>query len=236
MELSDSERPSELPDRIVLYLASEEESRTNEVQLLLELCRTKGISVDIIGQSDARFDEQAALAAIRSIAPQVRGRVKSGRGYSLPLSNSGRLSLGNTPVAIVYSSGIPVDVYPKFRMGRYYKLTDLFLSPKRLGREELLIQIIESKPSLIDPEWTSVETEVQLASGRADLLIRSPSGLILVECKDQADQGALGQLLKQSTGLGAKLVLACFDAKEGIAEACREHGVYLVKLTLELQR
>lgn len=52
-------------------------------------------------------------SAIRSIPPQVRGKIVSSRNYRLPLSNGRNLNIANTPIALVYNGGrYPLDVYP----------------------------------------------------------------------------------------------------------------------------
>jgi hypothetical protein len=222
-------------ERSVVLLVDDESKWVEEVSRVKEICSKTGLSLELVKLSDAAFNESNVLNELRSIPPQTRGRIRSGRGRVLPISHGGRLNLVNTPVIMVLEHGRATDVYPKELEGKVYSLFDFVNTGKKgVSLEKLLAEVIKNRPGLLEPEWLSVDDEVDVGGGKVDLMIKSKDRVTLVECKSVADQGALGQLLKQASGAQSpRLVLLCFDVKGNILEACKKNGVEIYRLTLE---
>ena len=71
---------------------------------------------------------------IRSISPQIRGKIVTSENRILPFSRSKRLNLQNTPVLILCQNNTPVNVYPH-QLGTTY-----------INVEEALQKIFEEGP------------------------------------------------------------------------------------------
>ena len=188
-------------------------------------------------------DEERFLADIRTIPPQVSGRVTSGGGRTLPISNSGRLNR-LIPILIFYDGPRPVDVYPKDLMGVKYDLDSAFKTPRTtelLDVESSIITIFSSKPELLEPELRLVAEEYETASGVVDVVLTDKSGAhMAVEVKETADQETVGQVLKQSSGMKDKLgsatvrkTILALRTSGKVREACRDAGVELYLISAE---
>ena len=188
-------------------------------------------------------DEERFLADIRTIPPQVRGRVKSGGARTLPISNSGRLNRF-IPILIFYDGPKPVDVYPKDLMGVKYDFDSAFKTPRVtevLGVESSIITVLSSRPELLGPELALVDKEFETMSGVVDLVLKDKDGVhVFVEVKDTADQETVGQVLKQSSGMKDKLGLTTIRkailtlrTSGKVREACRDAGVELYLISAE---
>jgi hypothetical protein len=156
-------------------------------------------------------DEERFISDIRANIPsQVHGQVKSGGNRILPISHSGKLNR-SIPILIFYDGPKPIDVYPKFLKGVMYDLDSAFDNPGSanvLGVEECISALLSSKPQLLGPDLRQVESEFETGSGIADLVFKDSSGLyLIVEVRETADQGTVGQILKQSNGMRDKLGL-----------------------------
>jgi hypothetical protein len=224
-----------MSDVDIVLLVDDESKWMEQVSRVKEICMKTGLGFRMLRLGDPAFDESGVLNELRSIPPQKRGRIRSGRGRVLPISHGGRLNLVNTPVALLRENGRITDVYPKELEGRTYSLFDFANKEERSGSsEQLLVEMLKRKPELLEPDWLSVKVEVDMGGGRADLMIESRNHTTLVECKNVADQEALGQLLKQASGTSfPRLVLLCMDVKGNILEACKKNGVEVYRLALE---
>ena len=188
-------------------------------------------------------EEERFLNDIRAIPPQVRGQVKSGRGRTLPISNSGRLNR-LIPILIFYDGPKPVDVYPKDLMGVMYDLSSAFETPRVaevLGLESSIATILSSKPQLLGSKLELVDREFETGSGIIDLVFKDTDGIhIAVEVKDTADQETVGQLLKQSNGMKDKLglttmrkAIVALRTSGKVREACQDAGIELYLVSVE---
>ncbi|MEM3857113.1 MAG: hypothetical protein QXI37_01240 [Thermoprotei archaeon] len=231
---------------LVLYLAHWS-SEIREIAAELERkCASIGVGFKTVNFETDPLDVDRVLNDIRSISPQVRGKVKAGSGRPLPITNNGRLNLSNTPVAILYEENKAIDVYPKRVSGVYHSILD-FKATRPMSAERILIDLLLARPELVEPDWVKVEVEAGATdeddadtkpdskSSRPDLLIRKKGGeLVVVECKSTADQASLGQVLKQKEGFKAsRAVIVCFDLKGNILGAAESSGVELFTVRLQ---
>ena len=195
----------------------------------------------------AALDEERFINDIRAnIPPQVHGQVKSGGNRILPISHSGKLNR-SIPILIFYDGPKPVDVYPKFLKGIMYDLDAAFDNPGSanvLGVEESIRSILSSKPQLLGADFKQVESEFETGSGVADLVFKDSAGLyMIVEVKETANQETVGQILKQSDGMKAKLGLSrirsaivALGTSGKVQHACQAAGIelYLISTAREV--
>jgi endonuclease NucS-like protein len=192
-----------------------------------------------------KSDENRFLDDIRIVPPQVRGQVRSGRGRTLPITGTSKLN-HSIPILIVYDGIKPVDVYPKDLMGVKHDLDSAFKTPSpsdRLGVESNLIMILASKPELLGPGLKLVRREFETSSGVIDMMFEDPQGAHLaVEVKEEADQEAVGQVLKQSDGLkdkvgfsSVRMAIVALRTSGNVHAACKVGGVELYLISAEKQ-
>ena len=192
------------PNSKVLLIYS---SGMPDFQDILEQTR-KGASEDYVVEVRDSLqltleDEQRFLGDIRAIPPQLRGQVRSGRERTLPITHSGKLSR-SIPILIFYDGSSPVNVYPKVLMGIMNDFHSAFKTPKMaevLGLESTITTLLLSRPQLLGPNLELVGRELETKSGTVDLVFKDRDGVhVAVEVKHIADQGTVGQILKQSNG------------------------------------
>lgn len=190
-------------------------------------------------------DEQGFLGDIRAIPPQVRGQVRSGRERTLPITHSGKLSR-SIPILIFYEGSRPVNVYPTVLMGIMNDIQAAFKTPKIaevLGLESTITTLLLSRPQLLGPNLELVGRELETKSGTVDLVFKDRDGVhVVVEVKHIADQETVGQILKQSNGMKAKLglaavrkVIVALGVSGSVREACQDAGVELYLVSANRQ-
>ena len=119
-----------------------------------------------------------------------------------------------------------------------YDLDSAFKNPgsiDALGVEECISTILSSKPQLMGSRLELEDAEFETGSGIGDLLFKDSNGLyMLVEVKETADQETVGQVLKQSNGMRAKLgitqmrnAIVALRTSGNVADACKAAGVEL---------
>jgi hypothetical protein len=174
----------------------------------------------------AKQDEKKILAAIREIKPQLKGKVRASRGGKLPISGSGKLNLGNTPVILVSRDGEQVYVFP-CRMGeKEYDISSGldFLSENlpalpllKSETEDDILAELENDPTLLEDSLRFKATEVDTSTGKADLLFLDSTGKhLLVEVERDAGDAAVGQILRLCAGYESKVGLASGSVRIGI--------------------
>jgi len=197
-------------------------------------------------------DEQAGLADdIRSILPQVRGRIVSSRGKALPLSGSKLLNLENTPIVLLRENKRAVDVFPHLLGTTYYDVVSavekiLALGPSEYFRsrgllEDPIVKILADAPELIEKGMSFVGSDVELTDGSVDLILRDREGTdVVIEVETRASDQAVGQVLRLARSYASQasrsrvrkaIVCVLFDA--GILLACKEAEIELFRVAFE---
>jgi len=197
-------------------------------------------------------DEQTGLADdIRSIPPQVRGRIVSSRGKTLPLSGSKLLNLENTPIVLLRENERAVDVFPHLLGTTYFGIVTavekmLALGPIEYFRsrgllEDPIVKILADAPELIEKGMSFVGSNVELTDGSVDLILRDCEGTdVVIEVETRASDQAVGQVLRLANSYASQtgrsrvrkgIVCILFDA--GILSACKEAEVELFRLSFE---
>ena len=189
-------------------------------------------------------DLDAVANRIRSLIPQKRGSIVTSGHWILPLSNSKKLNLSNTPVAIVERDDNPIYVFPCKVEETYYDLMkglDHLLSnledlPQLRGvSENEIVRIIEKSPEKLENGLVVERKEVPVEGGVIDILFRASDGKhLVVEVERSATDQALGQVLRlcacfeKQGGLGKEDVrgmIACLRANPNLIRAAERAGI-----------
>ena len=109
---------------------------SQNLALFVDVVRTAGASNVQLEVLDSdrltESDEERFLGDIRMIPPQIRGRVRSGGGRTLPITGSSKLN-HSIPILLIYDGPRPVDVFPKDLMGVKHDLNSAFKPPNSIG-------------------------------------------------------------------------------------------------------
>jgi len=149
---------------------------------------------------------------IRSVPPQVRGRIVSSRNFILPLSGTKNLNLQNTPILILYDkNGQAVDIYPHLTGTAYAGVEDFlqaFLERGPTGYaaskgilEDPIAKIVCEDPSMIEEGMKCVAPNVPVPTGVIDVLLKDKTGApVVVEVETIATDSAVGQVCRLAAG------------------------------------
>ncbi len=112
----------------------------------------KNLGLDIRILSIEEIDEEKIIDEIRSIPPQIRGKIRYGKGKPLLLTRSGNLNTHNTTILLIYSNDRLLDIYPKRLGSRYFSVLDglrKIVNEDIYLYEESLVQLLSQHPELI---------------------------------------------------------------------------------------
>jgi len=213
---------------------------------VLEVLRSKGVSFQLV--DPLVVDEEDVVKEIRALPPQVRGKVRYGRGRPLPITRSGRLNTGNTAIVLVYRDGKLLDVYPKQLGERYVSPVEGVRGLGEVGPyhpyEESLVGLIRDRPELIGASrvirthWELMEDDRVV--GEVDLLLEDGSGgRVLVEVEETIGEKAVTQILALAEVLRrrgicpSRLAIVGFAADSKSVRAAKEAGIEVWVLRLE---
>jgi len=198
--------------------------------------------------SGGEVNEERVIEEIRALPPQIRGRIRYGRGRPLPLTRRGRLNTGNTCILLVYEGRKLVDVYPKMLGSRYIDPVEgARLSIGRLPQyhlyEEPTLVLIAQHPELLGcARVRIVKEKVKLAEGYAeiDLVLEDARGdIALVEVEEIATLNAVAQALslaqafQEATGTRVeRVIVVALAAEEDAKRAAKKAGVEIRLLKL----
>jgi hypothetical protein len=189
---------------------------------------------------------------IRSILPQIRGKIVSSRNYILPLSGKKNLNLKNTPILLLYKEEIPVNVFPHLLGMTYYKVDDFLDTILKYGPddyihikgilEDPLQKILSEFPSILEEEITFIDLNVELENGEVDLLFKDKNGkYMIVELETFARDISVTQVCRFASDFSKKFsdekdprkVIVCLDFTKNILKACKGAGVELYKVKIK---
>jgi len=186
---------------------------------------------------------------IRSIPPQIRGRIVSSRGKVLPLSGSKSLNLANTPIVVLRENESAVSVFPHLLGTAYFDVESSLDRISNLGPREYfqdrgllespIVKILADSPTLLEEGMKFIGSSIEVPAGLVDVLLRDREGTdVLVEVETKARDDAVGQVLRlarsHSEKTGKKHVrklIVCHDFDTGLPLACKEAGIELFRLS-----
>lgn len=165
-----------------------------------------------------RADIEKLEEEIRTLRPQKRGTVVAKRKYPLPLSNSKKLNLRNTPILLVESKDGNLEyVFPCLFGETYYSvlkgsdhleacLPDL--APLSGDMEDSIAVRFLSNLAEYEDGLTLLGREIETSAGLADMVLVDKNGKhMIVEVERDATEHALGQILRLSAGYEKKFNL-----------------------------
>jgi len=240
--------------RIKLYFdpAGVYASEVKRLLSLLEEIRNRWmIEYEIFEAKSLTSEEVEKLqSSIRSIPPQVRGRIVSSGNHPLPLSGRKRLNLKNTPVILLEKNNVPIDVYPHLLGTKYSSTEDSFSRILRFGPDEHLeargiledplIKIISDYPESLGKGTVLLQTNAETEAGVIDTLLRDGSGdTMVVEVETRARDSSVAQVCRLAAGYarskGVSLekirkVVVCLDYEGNLVRTCEGSSVELYKM------
>ncbi len=187
---------------------------------------------------------------IRSILPQIRGKIVSAKNKVLPFSKTKNLNTKNTPILILYHNERPINVYPHL-LGTTYFETEFQLE-KILENgpeahviakgllEEPIQKILADDPSIIEKGMQFKGANEDVGWGVADVLLQDAEGRsVVVEIETKATETAVAQVSRLAAGYASQRRLAtdsvrkiilCNHFDDRTAKACRGANVELYQL------
>ncbi len=189
--------------------------------------------------------------AIRSIPPQVRGRIVTSRNYCLPLSKGKNLNVINTPIAIFYdNNNIPMDVYPHL-LGIFYIDIEQFMEELlRKGPTEYLSvrglledpvkKILADAPHILEEGTRYQGCDLKTPAGIIDVLLKDKDGrAIIVEIETFAEDKAVSQVCRLANGYAKaaksslnsiRKAVVCLNYKNSVVDASKGAEVELYRV------
>ncbi|MGC8849426.1 MAG: endonuclease NucS domain-containing protein [Candidatus Bathyarchaeia archaeon] len=220
-----------------------------------EISKKWGVKVRFIETSRLSRDRlEGFKTVIRSIPPQVRGKIVSSRNYRLPLSNGRNLNVTNTPIALVYNSRRdPLDVYPHLT-GTFYMDVEGFMA--RLLEEgpsgyfvirglieDPLKKILADAPHILEEGLAYMGCEVKTPAGTIDLILKDKDGkLLIVEVETKASDSAVSQVCRLASGYSKvsgkplnsmRKAVVCVDHEDSLLNTCMGGEVELYRVRCE---
>ncbi|MEM2082374.1 MAG: hypothetical protein QXK34_01365 [Candidatus Bathyarchaeia archaeon] len=187
---------------------------------------------------------------MRSIPPQVRGRIASSGGRPLPLSGRRNLNLGNTPILLLYRGREPIDVYPHLLGASYFgvleavnrilELGPRFYAESRGLLEDPISRILRDRPEIIEEGLKFKGSNVDVGTGTADLVMEDRDGKPLVmEIETIAGEGAVAQVSRLALGYAqrfgisknaVRMGIICIGLDAKAQRACESLGIELYRM------
>ncbi|MGQ9543072.1 MAG: hypothetical protein ACUVTM_03135 [Candidatus Bathyarchaeia archaeon] len=240
--------------RITLYMHSRGRyaSRIQDLKAILEQIYARWmVEYRIVEAEELTSEEVESLRGrIRSIPPQVRGRIVTSGNYTLPLSRRKRLNLTNTPIVLLERDMEPVDVYPHLLGARYRSVEDSLNRILKYGPdqyleargiiEDPLIRILSDCPEAMGERLTLLGVNVKTQAGVIDTLLEDSLGnIVVVEAETTARDQSAGQVCRLAAGYASsnnipiekvRKMIVCLKYEGGLAKTCEGSGVELYKL------
>ena len=190
---------------------------------------------------------------IRSVIPQVRGRIVSAQSIVLPLSKSKQLNTTNTPILMLYRNEEPVDVYPHMLGTAYFEIEqqlekilengpEAHMTAKGL-LEEPMQKIVADAPQILEGGMQFLDANTDVGFGVADVLLQDSDGqTVIVEIETKATEAAVAQVSRLAAGYASqkhlpaenvRRIILCQSYEESAAKASRGTNVELYRLAVE---
>jgi hypothetical protein len=228
--------------------------RISNIEKLLKEIRRKW-------KADYRFVEACSLSPlqteqlkndIRSILPQMRGKIVSSRNRVLPLSKTKNPNLTNTPILILFHDDMPVNVFPHLLGTTYFDIETSLENIAKDGPkahlavkgllEEPIQKILADDPEILEKDMKFLGIDVETESGEIDLLLQdSEDRIVVVEIETRASENAVAQVARLAVGYSSKAkisqnrirrLVVCEQFDENAVSACQGTNVELYKVDI----
>jgi len=197
-------------------------------------------------------DIERLASSIRSIPPQVRGRIVSSGHHILPLSGKKRLNLKNTPVILVRKNDVPADVFPHLLGTRYVEPEQALSRILEAGPDEYieargiledpLVKILSDYPGSLGRGTILVGRDAETGAGVIDLLLRDDAGNdVVIEVETRARDPSVAQVCRLAAGYAktkniplerVRKVIVCLEYEGNLPTTCMGSGVELYEMRL----
>ena len=230
----------------------------SRIQVLLRLLEDIGhkwkVECEVVELGELSNGDIGRLeSSIRSIPPQVRGRIVSSGHHILPLSRKKRLNLQNTPVILLTKNSAPADVFPHLLGTRYIGPEESLSRILKSGPEEYLeargiledplIKILFDFPESLGRGTTLVERDTKTEAGIIDLLLKDNAGNdVVVEVETRASDLSVAQVCRLAASYSksrniplerVRKVIVCLEYQGQLATTCEGSEVELYEMRLE---
>ncbi|MCW4055205.1 MAG: endonuclease NucS [Candidatus Bathyarchaeota archaeon] len=209
----------------------------------------KVVMVETMGQTEV----ERVKDDIRSIPPQVRGKIVSGGNMVLPLSRNKNLNSKNTPILMLCRDDRPVNVYPHMLGTTYFEIGTQLSKFLRNGLEaqlatqglleEPIQKILADAPSILEEGMRFLDANKDVGFGVADVLLHDSGGrVVVVEIETKATEDAVAQVSRLAAGYASQTdfspenvrkIILCQSYDGKTVKACRGAVVELYRLTSE---
>jgi len=190
---------------------------------------------------------------IRSIQPQVRGKIVSAKNKVLPFSKSKNLNTKNTSILVLYYREEPINVYPHMFGTTYFEIEpqleaildkglEVLMSARGL-LEEPMQKILADDPAILEEGMCFKDVNKDVRFGVADIILQDAEGTIaVVEIETKAAETAVAQVSRLAAGYtlqnslsmdNVRKIIFCQHFDERTVKACRGANVELYRLTTE---
>jgi hypothetical protein len=221
--------------------------------ILEKLKQTWQIEYELFeAQNISSEESQKIEVTIRSIPPQVRGRIVSSGNHILPLSRKKNLNLKNTPIIILKKKGIPTAVFPHLLGTNYGKPLDSLSRIYKVGPDEYLevkglledpiVKILSDNPKALGAGTSFVDTNVETDAGIIDILLKDKSeNHIVVEVETKAKDVEVAQVCRLAAGYAKsnnlslskiRKVIVCISYEGQLNVTCEGSDVELYQIEL----
>jgi len=190
---------------------------------------------------------------VRSILPQMRGKIVSSRSRVLPLSKTKNPNLTNTPILLLFHDDIPVNVFPHLLGTTYFDIETSLESIAKDGPkaylavkgllEEPIQKILADDPEILEKGMKFLGVNVETESGVIDLLLQdSGNRIAVVEIETKASESAVAQVSRLAVGYSSKAkisqnkirkLIVCEQFDENTVRACKGANVELHKVEVK---
>jgi len=243
--------------KLVLYFDGNAEYSSKDdfiINALKEIKKKWKLDYEVINSSGLSDDDcQKLKSEIRSIPPQVRGRIVSSGNHILPLSRQKNLNLTNTRILLFYRYDLPINVFPHLLGMTYNTIEDLLNKMLKYGPrdyadakgllENPIQKILSEFPSILEPNLQFVDLNVLLENGEIDILCKDEKeNFVVIEIETIAKDIAFSQVCRLTTEFSKasdididkiRMAIVCIDFSQNIIKACKAAGVELYKLKIE---
>lgn len=243
--------------KLVLYFDGNTEYSSKDdsiINALKEIKKKWKIDYEVINSVDLSEDKcQKLKSEIRSIPPQVRGKIVSSGNHILPLSRQKNLNLTNTRILLFYRYDLPINVFPHLLGITYNTIEDLLIKILKYGPrdyadakgllENPIQKILSEFPSILEPNMQFVDLNVLLENGEIDILCKDEKeNFVVIEIETIAKDIAFSQVCRLTTEFSKandidmdkiRMAIVCIDFSQNIIKSCKAAGVELYKLKIE---
>ncbi|WP_455368614.1 hypothetical protein [[Eubacterium] cellulosolvens] len=203
-------------------------------------------------QNISTEESQKIETSIRSIPPQVRGRIVSSGNHILPLSRKKNLNLKNTPIIILKKKGIPTAVFPHLLGTNYGKPLESLSRILKVGPDEYLevkglledpiVKILSDYPEALGKGTSFMNINVETDAGIIDILLKDElENHIVVEVETIAKDTAVAQVCRLAAGYAKSInlplnkirkVIVCINYEGQLKVTCEGSEVELYQIEL----